>query len=511
MTSVLLTLLILEAAIRVRGYDPEISKEMRFHPSLGWTMDPEWSRADHVNSDGFRFPAVTPEKTPGQRRLLVLGDSFSAGTSFPYSMTFPGRLQRWLTQGDDDWQVINLSAGDWGNAQQLLALREYGRRYEPDVVVLQLFPFNDLCNDGIELADTCSLRDYLRPYLQPTSTTLTVSYHRPLSARLIRLSRLFAFGYNQILWELRTRRGVGTGDRAGRQAFFEERSRPLGIPGGALASLMPPDRRPPAVEAAWDQMRAILTATRTAVTGSGGVLIGVVIPFAWTLNPHWERYGRGYPELEPDNGTSQAETFLRELGIATVSLRDEITRGPVAAVDCFLMPRDSHLNAFGHAAVAGWIMQAMHREGVISPVEDPLAATSLDAFDEDVTPPALFNFSALEGADRPHIYAYGPQSRIAFPSGAPGSARLGFEARAEVPDLRIRFQYTDENPGEVFLVKDEGAWVSGEVQFPVVKGRNSIRVSFSNWVGKDEETPRRPAALLFEKLRIEMAGEEEAQ
>ncbi len=503
--SLLFILALLELGFRIKGYDRDFGRGARFHPQLGWTIDSEKIGCDGVNSLGFRFPDVPVSKPAGEKRLLVLGDSLSVGTSFPYDLTFPGLLERWLLGSGSSWNVINLSVGDWGNAQQLLALREIGLAYQPDAVVLQLFPFNDLCNDALRMADTCSLRDYLRPYLVPGPGGLDLTYQDPLLARLSRFSLLFGFVQNSRVWGLRRRQGLELGDRVTYAEYFRAHSERLGLPfgGGALASLQPEASQPPAVREGWAQMRAILREIRTLLDQHGLPLIAVVIPYSHTFSPYWENFEQTYPGLDPDQATRQVERFLEEMEVPTVAVRSRIHQGIWETADCFLMPRDSHLNAFGHSAVAAWLMDEMERLGTIPASPNRLWSEAWDVLNPEALSPALYNFSGVtQRRERRQIFGYGPESRLAFFLREPGTVRVDFEMEWEVADARVDFQSVQGDPATFYAAK-RGERASGSFEFEASSGRNQIVLAYSNWVGKDDEdSSRRPLAVRFEELRL---------
>ncbi len=502
--SALLALLALEVAVRVVGYDLDIEKEMRFHPTLGWTMDAKASRIERVNSDGFRFPPVSREKPPGVRRALVLGDSFAAGTSFPYDYTLPGQLQGALERTGASWQVVSLSVGDWGNAQELIALREYGFAFEPDVVVLQLFPFNDLCNDGLELADTCSLRDYLRPYIATGPAGVETTYQNPWRAFFRRHSLLFGFAENRLLWRERRAQGLDPGNPKTQGEFFKANAARIGIPyGGALASLLPESAQSEPVKAGWETMGTILAEMKRELDSRSIPMVGLVIPYAWTLPPMWNDYGRSLPGLQPDYDTARVEGFLSELGIPAVSARTRIVEGPWQSSDYFFLPLDAHLNAFGTATMAAWIVEEMRRLGLVAS-SNGAVLEAFDALDPSLAPPAFYNFTAVEPLDgRRVVYVYGPAGRAAFVSPRAGLARLEMEMTAEAPELRVRLQSGPEDPGQAYTFAAVGDSQSVALDWPATPGRNEIRVSCSNWIGKDQSgSSQRRLAVRFEKFQI---------
>ena len=197
--SLVLTLGILELVLRLFQYDLNPHPNWRFDPQVGWVVDSNTSGIDSVQATGFRHAPVDGDKPPHVRRVLILGDSFGLATSVPYSRSFPGILESRLNrcQPAARWQVINLSVDDWGSAQQCIALKQYGLGYEPDLVILQTFPFNDFCNNSIGLANTCSLQDSQRPYLVAERPSLKSRTLKPFLSRM-RWLRLCGWAENRI-------------------------------------------------------------------------------------------------------------------------------------------------------------------------------------------------------------------------------------------------------------------------------------------------------------------------
>lgn len=75
----------------------------------------------------------------GIRRVLVLGDSFTAGHGVDeYRHRFSNVLGENLGDG---WAVANVARVGWQTGQQIRALREFP--YDPDIVVLS-YTMNDI-------------------------------------------------------------------------------------------------------------------------------------------------------------------------------------------------------------------------------------------------------------------------------------------------------------------------------------------------------------------------------
>ncbi len=109
---------------------------------LAWKTSVPWSEG--VNALGFRGKGPRPRKR--RHRILLLGDSQLEGYHLVRQDLFAAMLQRFLRRRDWSVEVIALGAGGWGTDQQLLALREYADRIQPDQVVVFYTFQNDIWN-----------------------------------------------------------------------------------------------------------------------------------------------------------------------------------------------------------------------------------------------------------------------------------------------------------------------------------------------------------------------------
>lgn len=377
----LLALVLAETVFRVAGVDPNTNPRWRYNEALGWTIDPEWPRMDSVQPSGFRHRPLSPE-SEGRRRLVVLGDSFALGGRYPYARTFPGLLDGWLngegpgldgTSGPDEaWDVVSLAVGGWGTGQQWLALRDRGLALDPDVVVLQLFPHNDLCNNNIRQAFTCSLLDVHRPYFEVRGGELVETRLSPGRHTLRRLSRLYGWLDAQLQWRWspanRNPELAAERPRLWQRQLFEYHSQKLGLVFDSnLYSLVPEEHQPEAIRAGWQVTRALLGAMARSLHERSVTPLAVVIPHVDTLEPGGIRL-RGASEamLEPGHATAATEAILRELGVPTLSVQHAILAGERRPEEYFY-PRgtaDEHLNFFGHYLVASRLLDELRRLGL---------------------------------------------------------------------------------------------------------------------------------------------------
>jgi hypothetical protein len=102
-----------------------------------------------TNSLGLRGPELPEGRTPGLRRMLALGDSFTFGDAVEAEEAWPARLETRLNRGGSvsRWQVINAGVPGHGTGQQLLLAEMLEDRLQPDVAVLGFTVVNDLLDN----------------------------------------------------------------------------------------------------------------------------------------------------------------------------------------------------------------------------------------------------------------------------------------------------------------------------------------------------------------------------
>jgi lysophospholipase L1-like esterase len=91
--------------------------------------------ASGINSLGFRGPEVLPEKGPGIRRVIILGDSVAFGMGVRDDETFVGQLRELFRNADVEFINTAVAGYSTYNERQLLSERVLGLR--PDLVIWQ--------------------------------------------------------------------------------------------------------------------------------------------------------------------------------------------------------------------------------------------------------------------------------------------------------------------------------------------------------------------------------------
>jgi hypothetical protein len=121
-----------------------ISKPLaRSHPILGriegkgaYIQGKEGYSRTYLNELGMRSAPLTPKKS-GEKRILVLGDSYTMAMQVPDKETFTKQLEARISEVDN---ITVINAGGEGAApSDYISLAEFNRKtYQPDVVVIQL-------------------------------------------------------------------------------------------------------------------------------------------------------------------------------------------------------------------------------------------------------------------------------------------------------------------------------------------------------------------------------------
>ncbi|MEM7479701.1 MAG: SGNH/GDSL hydrolase family protein [Acidobacteriota bacterium] len=527
----LAALLVAEVALRTTGFDLNPNPRLRWDGRFGWTFEPGYScgppgcfaegRIDGVGRDGFRKPPVARAKAPGVRRLVILGDSISAGTAYPYAHTFAGRLQAWFDGGgaEERWEILNFGVDGWGTAQQWMVLEEEALSYQPDAVVLQVLPFNDVCNNNLAQLYTCGRQDFHRPYLVPEGDRWRKTWADPSRARLRQASRLF--GAVEIAW-LGGREEFGADGivafdeepnasrrpNSRRRSVREQYAQAAGLEFQSnLYSLVPDPRQPPAVRRGWQVTERLVGEIARRLDAQGVPLYVLVVPFVETFDASWlarksapgpwPRSATG-AELLPSYGTDRMERVASDLGLTVISGRREILARAMQPTDYFYPPSavpDRHLNGFGHRAAAGWILDALAADGFtrLRPPEPAAAVDLLAPLPHAIALRGLWNDWV-----RDEHRGEGPETRLAF-AGEPGAQPLlRFELESRFNDLPVQIFHNGRPvlPGRYL---QQGEKWAGEVRLQAEEGRNEVIFRCSGPLPGDELW-----ALRF--FRLELVG-----
>jgi hypothetical protein len=105
----------------------------------------EFSTDLAINAQGVRDDHDLGPKAPGERRVLVLGDSLVLSVQVDLQQTFCKRLEARLASADPAhaWRVINGGVQGYGPVDEWLFYKHVAADLEPDIVVIVPFVGND--------------------------------------------------------------------------------------------------------------------------------------------------------------------------------------------------------------------------------------------------------------------------------------------------------------------------------------------------------------------------------
>jgi len=404
-----------------------------------------------LNGAGFRGRELPDASAPGRDgglRIAFVGDSFLVAQAVRDERLMTRVTERALTARGLPAEVYGLASSDYGTAQELLLLRQLGPGLAPDVVVLAMYPHNDLVNNTLELAGRTEVSpgDDLRPYLVPgNSGDLELRYAQPLRAWLRRASRAFAWLERRVL-----ARAAAREDAANPQAVVPDMAERLAR-GGAPREDLELYRPPPTGGAwarAWETTEALLRAFRDECRRLDARLLVLVIPDVHQVQRDADvvrldlaaRHYAGVP-IEELLDWNLPERRLRDFfdreGIEARLLLDPLRRAVTR--DQPVYARDVHLAWRGHAiaaeAVVEWVTgspaPAVARSDTLGPT--PLLPEAPNA-------PAWLDFGSDEY--REHLVSGGWIVRRPLRSGAEPGWLTGARALLALParegDLVVR-------------------------------------------------------------------------
>jgi len=302
-----------------------------------------------------------------------MGDSFTEAWSIYGRHVYTKKLERLLSiKSGLEYEVIAFGASDYGTAQELLAYNEYGRQFNPDIVLLQFFGLNDFLNNSIDFAFKNQGRsDFARPYLLYGEDAKKYPKHHEFDS----------LGYTYL---------ESQGPTAPVRRFFRVNSRLYGLVESVIKSrewdklnlLSPGDcsvelelflaERPGAWPKAVEITERLILSFKAVVgnrvapeqlpkkyfKGQAPILLGMYIPSALEIKDDtWEKtvvksLGKCFPGAAVDRlaGEKSFLSAFAKAGAPAFSLREAFRRAHLAGVELYLP--DGHLTYEGHAVAA---------------------------------------------------------------------------------------------------------------------------------------------------------------
>jgi lysophospholipase L1-like esterase len=148
---------VFEVALRIWGHsEASVAFQTLFIPDpiIGYRLRPkahtrfttvEFDTEIAVNAQGVRDDRDIGLKPPGERRIVVLGDSLVLSVQVDARQTFCRLLEDRLNRngGPIHYRVINAGVQGYGPVEEMLFYREIASAFQPDLVIETIFVGND--------------------------------------------------------------------------------------------------------------------------------------------------------------------------------------------------------------------------------------------------------------------------------------------------------------------------------------------------------------------------------
>lgn len=323
-------------------YDPELF--YRLTPGLTAQKPYAWGKEGRepfvlrFNDYGFRGPTPATAKAEGTIRIMVLGDSYTAGLDYPDDEIFTSQLQQQLKAAGIAAEVINASCPAWGTDQQYLFWRNEGRALKPDWLVVVSSP-NDLremwnkglirLNEGNELTIKSPVIPAKERFLWGLSTRSSLyQYAQQKILKTEYGNFLRVFGFYPVNFGFRD-------------------STDWDMPLYLTASF-------PDLDQSYVLYQRLLQEMQTDLKSWGGQMALVKIP---------TRYEFDSTYVQPDLSAQVVETRMAalssQLGIPFLNLNESLRRDTTASPARIFMDWEYHFDKDGHDFVAAQLSQFM--------------------------------------------------------------------------------------------------------------------------------------------------------
>lgn len=308
---------------------PEFGRRNR--PGAGWKKTAEYTSWVEINSKGLRGPEIDYAKPPGERRILVLGDSFTFAEQVNQDETFVQRLEDRLREELGlAVSVLNGGSNGWATANELVYLAKEGHRFQPDVVVTAFYLGNDVSDNYRRVA---TMRD-----AQAADLALRGADAFEGPRRVLRQSMLYTALESGVLVKL---------------PGWQE-------PTQSDASVRRAPRTQTEAEEAWQITASLLDRTRDVVENRGARYVLMVIPAADVVATGRPRdrsddgEDNNLDEVLPgfDDPHATLERLAAPLNIATVDLLPAMKRQAARSRTRLYYRQNAHFTAAGHAVAA---------------------------------------------------------------------------------------------------------------------------------------------------------------
>lgn len=179
--------------------DPEL--DFVLAPKIsGVSKSPEWNVKVETNSIGIRERELT-KKAIGERRILILGDSFTFGSGVEVEEVYPRQVEGFLQSGGlPNFTVINAGVPAYSTFQEVIWFERIVDLIQPDAVILGFFLGNDF-HDNILLNKYDVISGYLvTKSVHGSRLSLTERLGIPPEIKIMLRTKLHLYVFLMNIW-----------------------------------------------------------------------------------------------------------------------------------------------------------------------------------------------------------------------------------------------------------------------------------------------------------------------
>lgn len=353
---------VFEAALRLKGGSeaaPAFQKLFVADARIGYRLAPgvstrfktaEFDTAISINTSGVRDREIG-ERQPGERRIVVLGDSLVMAVQVPLEQTFTARLESALgatITPPPRFRVINAGVQGYGPVEEYLFHRHVTSKLSPDIVVVALYAANDAVEALVSagrLADGASASE---PKAAPAKAVSTFEALNQWRRRLIRRS--------MVLQVVRLRMTTVL-DRFGWQQEIDP----------PLRSYL--HDAPPEILRGLAVVRDTVARMKALTDAQGARLVVLLLPARFQVDD--ADYGRlsafvarSGLTLERDRATTRFRETLDGLGVPVLDALPALRAAPEPTKLYFAST--AHFTAYGHQVLADALRDFLSAQGLVA-------------------------------------------------------------------------------------------------------------------------------------------------
>jgi lysophospholipase L1-like esterase len=186
---------VLEAGLRWRGgteASPNFQNLFMRDPRVGHRLRPgastryatvEFTTDLAINPQGVRDDEPIGPKGPGEKRIVILGDSLVLSVQVALQETFGKQLERNLQAADPahHWRVINAGVQGYGPVDEWLFYHHVAEAFDADLVLIVVF----VGNDAVEAYGKAAWLDAGAPLSDGAADDATMGLRRLLRTSMV--------------------------------------------------------------------------------------------------------------------------------------------------------------------------------------------------------------------------------------------------------------------------------------------------------------------------------------